>query len=59
MNFGWEDFGFDSFLEITDAEIVTDAVPEPSAFLLLSVGLLGLAKIRRYGRRTQQPGQPV
>ncbi len=59
MNFGWDDFGFESVLEITDAEIVTDAVPEPSAFLLLSVGLLGLAKIRRYGRRTPQSGQPV
>ncbi len=59
MNFGWDDFGFDSFLEITDAEIVTDAVPEPSAFLLLSVGLLVLVKIRIYGMRTQQSGQPV
>ncbi len=47
LNFGWDDFGFESVLKITDAEIITAAVPEPSGFALLCIGLLGLAKIRK------------
>ncbi|MCP4125780.1 MAG: PEP-CTERM sorting domain-containing protein [Gammaproteobacteria bacterium] len=47
LNFGWDDFGFESVLKITDAEIITAAVPEPSGLALLCIGLPGLAKIRK------------
>ena len=48
---GYDFFGFDDF-SIGSVEQVVDPVPEPTTFLLLGAGLVGLAGLRRRFKRS-------
>jgi len=46
--YGWEDWGTDSILTISNLEIVERIlVPEPSTFILLVLGIMGIMSMRR------------
>jgi hypothetical protein len=45
LNWGWSDWGYDSVLTISNVKI--NPIPEPATLLLVSAGLIGMARIRK------------
>lgn len=45
LNYGWSDCGYDSVLTISNVQI--NPIPEPATLLLVSAGLIGMARIRK------------
>ena len=45
LNYGWSDWGYDSVLTISNVKI--NPIPEPATLLLVSAGLIGMARIRK------------
>lgn len=45
LNYGWSDRGYDSVLTISNVKI--NPIPEPATLLLISAGLIGLARMRK------------
>ena len=45
LNWGWSDLGHDSVLTISNVKI--NPIPEPATLLLVSAGLIGMARIRK------------
>lgn len=45
LNWGWDDFGYDSVLTISNAAV--NPVPEPASMVVMVFGILWLAALRR------------
>ena len=45
LMYGWDDVGYESILKISNVEI--NPIPEPATLLLVSAGLIGMARIRK------------